>query len=333
MASEFTSTFLRDTADLLESLKNGSGKIEIARALHSLKSGASFLGWEDLEQEAHSLEEAFGSSQGFAVNWRKVAGRLEKLVEKHASEASSGSRKKTTAGRAIRFTELEQRVLEESRQRKEHFYRLTCRIDPSEPLPYPRAYLLSSKLETGMTLIKSEPPMDNPEADFTRPTFWFTTDAPESDVFMAANIDLVDVVSLIRLDYRDILESGEVPAGESSGAGADEDTTLIVDRSLYAETIQIAEELAWRLESRPGTPESTLSSELQRSLESLAFSPLEPMLTDIGAAVSRLSERRGLKARFEWTVASGGLDAVTLESLGEVLRQLVKNSLRHGLEP
>lgn len=333
MAFQFANTFLRDAAELLASLKKGPGKIEIARALHSLKSGASFLGWEDLEQEAHSLEDTLESSQGFDINWREVAVGLEKLVEKRVLEASSDSQKKTTAGRAIHFTDLEQKVLEESRQRKEHFYRLTCHIDPSEPLPYTRAYLLSSKLETGMTLIKAEPPMDNPEADFSRPTFWFTTDSPESEVFMAANIDLVDVVDLIRLDYRDILESGEVTIGESTGVGDDEDTSLIVNRSRYDETMQIAEELAWRLECRPGTPESTLSSELQRCLESLAFQPLEPMLTDIGAAVSRLAERRGLKARFEWTVASGGLDAATMELLGEILRQLVRNSLRHGIEP
>ena len=114
---------------------------------------------------------------------------------------------------------------------------------------------------------------------------------------------------------------------------SDEDATLIIDRSSYTEAMQIAEELAWRLERKPGTPEATLSMELQRSLESLAFQPVEPMLVEIGEAVTRLAKRRGLKARFEWLTASGGLDASTLEILGEILRQLVRNSLRHGIEP
>ena len=107
---------------------------------------------------------------------------------------------------------------------------------------------------------------------------------------MAANVDLVDVVELKQLNYKDVLESGIVPMGTSSGAAPDEDSTLIVDHSRYTETMQIAEELAWRLEGRPGTPEATLSSELQNSLESLAFRPLEPLLIDTNAAVTRLAE-------------------------------------------
>ncbi len=214
MASEFIATFLRDAEELLESMKMGlwdgfdeNGGIEVARALHSLKSGASFLGWERLEQEAHALEDVLSNSKGAAYNWKGVAERLQSIVDEYAADNAKKNRSSEETGRAIRFSDLEQRVLDESRQRGEHFYRLTCRIDPSEPLPYPRAYLLSSKLETGMTLVKSEPPMDNPEADFSRPTFWFTTEAPESDIFMAANVDLVDVVELKQLNYKDVLES------------------------------------------------------------------------------------------------------------------------------
>lgn len=339
MASEFIATFLRDATDLLESMKTGipnrsdeDGLIEIARALHSLKSGASFLGWDDLETEAHELEDVLASAEGIHIDWNAQAEKLEGLVAKRAQETPRGIREKGETGRAIKFSPLECRILEESRLRNEHFYRLTCRVDPSEPLPYPRAYLLSSKLETGMTLVKSEPPMDNPEGNFSRPTFWFTTESPESDIFMAANIDLVEVVELKQIDYQDVLESGVVPVASPQAEAAEDDTTLTVDRTRYTEAMQIAEDLAWRLEGRPGTLEAKLSAELQSSLESLAFRPLEPMLTDINTAVYRLAERQGLKAHFEWEVSSGGLDAATLDSLGEILRQLVRNSLRHGIE-
>ena len=94
----------------------------------------------------------------------------------------------------------------------------------------------------------------------------------------------------------------------------------------------MAEELAWRLERRPGTPESNLSGELQRSLEGLAFRPLEPILEDFAAAAVRLAERRGVSARFVWSVASGDLDAGSLETFGEIIKQLIRNSLRHGIE-
>ena len=58
--------------------------------------------------------------------------------------------------------------------------------------------------------------MDNPEADFSRPVFWLTTELPEHEVFKATNVDQVDVLELIRLEYEDALESSEVRAGDFS---------------------------------------------------------------------------------------------------------------------
>ncbi len=339
MASEFIESFLKDSAELLSAMRTGNlqsryegGWADVARSLHSLKSGASFLGWSDVELEAHALEGVLSKSDGEAVDWNAAAETLKKLID----SAVTGSKKQFTAGggvgRAVRFTDLDRRVLEDSRTRGEVFYRLTCRIDPSEPLPYSRAYLISSRIETVMTLVKADPPMDNPEADFSRPVFWLTTELPEHEVFKATNVDQVDVLELIRLEYEDALESSEVPLGISVGRKNEEDTSLIVDRSRYGETMQLAEELAWRLERKPGTPEAALSLELQKQLESLAYRPLEPLMTEVAEAVERLAERRGIKAKFEWSVASAGLDASTLETLGEILKQLVRNSLRHGIE-
>ena len=339
MASEYSDTFLRDADELLSLMKSDTilsdgegGTGELARSLHSLKSGASFLGWDDLEKAAHSLEDVLAGEHAANFNWLEAVERLSSLVDARRPAAGIRSGKQNSVPRAIRFTDHERRVLEESRQRGENFYRLTCVIDPSEPLTYPRAYLISTRLESDMTLVKSDPPMDDAEADFSRPTFWFTTDEPDSEIFNKADIDLVKVSELVRIEYSDALSREEIPLGEDSGNRNADDATLIVDRTRYAEAIEIAEELAWRLDGKPGRPESTLSGEMQRTLEMLAYRPLEPMLADIEDAVSRLSERRNLKARFEWTVASGGLDAATLEILTEILQQLVRNALRHGIE-
>jgi len=331
MAHEFTESFLRDTEELLQTLKSGNDRIEIARALHSLKSGASFLGWENLESEAHSLEDSLASSSEGDFKQESAAEVLGAIIHQYRGTAVPSESVKSTIG-VVQFSDLERRVLGESQQLGEYFYRLTCRIDPSEPLPYPRAYLLSSKLETGTTLVKSHPSMDESDADYSRLSFWFTTDKPESDIFSIANVDLVEVIELIQLNFDDILSKSVLTISTGDENNSEEDASLIVERSRYTEAMQIAEELAWRLERTPGTPEARLSTELQRALESLAYQPIEPMLLEMGEAVSRLAERQGLKARFEWNAASGGLDASTLEILGEILRQLIRNSLRHGIE-
>ncbi len=73
MASDFAATFLKDAFGLLESLRYTSSNLEkegslpeIARALHSLKSGAAFLGWEELEQAAgRGLDRGAHGAAGF----------------------------------------------------------------------------------------------------------------------------------------------------------------------------------------------------------------------------------------------------------------------------
>ncbi|MDF1569287.1 MAG: ATP-binding protein, partial [Spirochaetaceae bacterium] len=329
MASEFSETFLRDADESLSSLRMGVGKDVAARALHSLKSGSAFLGWDDLENAAHGLEDALAESYE-AVNWTEAADILENLIAPRRAAGSPKVSGRAHIGRAVLFNDFEKRVLDEARSRQEAFYRLICSIDSSEPLPYPRAYLLASRLETDMTLVKSDPPMNSEDADFSRPIFWFATDLPESEIFAAANVDLVSVEELKRLEFSDVLD-GDEDVQPLSGAD-DSDATLIVDRTRYNEAMQIVEELSWRLDRFPGKPESNLSNELLRTLEALAYKALDPMLSEIGRAVGRLAERRGLQARFEWSVASGGLDATTYEALTEMLKQLVRNSLRHGIE-
>jgi chemotaxis protein histidine kinase CheA len=329
MASEFSETFLRDADESLSSLRMGVGRDDAARALHSLKSGSAFLGWDDLENAAHDLEDAIAESYE-AVNWTEAANILERLIAPRRAAGNPKAPGRAHIGRAVLFNDFEKRVLEEARSRREAFYRLICSIDPSEPLPYPRAYLLASRLETNMTLVKSDPPMNSEDADFSRPIFWFATDLPESEIFAAANVDLVSVEELKRLEFSDVLDGDDVVQPFSDAA--DSDATLIVDRTRYTEAMQIAEELSWRLDRFPGKPEANLSTELHRTLEALAYKALDPMLSEIRRAVGRLAERRGLQARFEWSVASGGLDATTHEALTEMLKQLVRNSLRHGIE-
>ena len=99
------------------------------------------------------------------MDWSIVAEGLEELLTPRR-EALNTPRRGREARNSIRFTDLEKRVLEESRLRGERFYRLTCIIDPSEPLPYPRAYLISSRLETG-----DDPgEIRSTDAGMTRPT-------------------------------------------------------------------------------------------------------------------------------------------------------------------
>ncbi len=335
MSGQFSQTFLRDADELLQILRRSSDKAETARALHSIKSGAAFLGWDNLENTAHALEDRMAAG---AVDWNEAVERLSALLEQHRRDvlnAGEGPAPRPPA-RAIRFSALERRVLEESRQRGERFYRLVCKVDQAAVLPYPRAYLVSSRLETATTLVKTEPPMDKPEFNFSQPVFWLTTDRSEDEIYRAANVDLVSVVELRGLDYTDALSREELPAGTAVSPGAaDNEGSLLVERSRYTELWEVAEELAWTMDHQGEHSERSsgeLIKDLQSSLENLAYSPLEPMLSDIADGVARIAGRRGLEAVFQWETASGGLDSASLDVLSEILQQLIRNSLRHGIE-
>ena len=338
MKREFVDTFLGDVSELLNTMRTldavspGSPTFDaIARALHSLKSGAAFLGWEKLETEAHRLEDHLGSSEGARFNWFDAADSLGRIIHAHREIGQRDEVRRRSAGRVVRFSELERSLLIESQRRGEQFYRLTCKIDASEPLPFSRAYLLSSRIETEMTLVKTEPPMDDPEIVFERFTCWFTTDASEAAVYGITNIDLIEVMELVQIDCDDILSRPEAPV-PTQKVPKGEELPIQVDSARYADLIAAAEELAWRLDRQPGTPESQLSVDIQRLIEELAFRPLAPVLENFAGAAERLARRRGITARLVWSAASGGLDAPTLETVVEILKQLIRNSIRHGIE-
>ncbi|MCG8453758.1 MAG: ATP-binding protein [Spirochaetales bacterium] len=324
MSSQYASTFLRDAAEILRLLRDNPRGEGAARALHSLKSASAFLGWEKLEEEAHRLESSLAEHSELT---QEDVNRLEQLLDDASLDAPTESQE----ARLLWFNQQEQQILDDAQQRGEGFYRMVCRIHSSEPLPFPRAYLLSSRFETEMNLVKTHPPMDAEDADFSRPVFWFTTDLPESEIYHLADVDLVDVVELVSLDYEELNDYVQ-PQTTTEGETSDSHRELTVDWRCYSDILALAEELTWRLEQRTASPEAALAAETLGALDDLAHRPLEPLLENLRMGALRVAHRRGLEVCFDWEVASGGLDSPTLDALGEILRQLIRNSLRHGME-
>ena len=312
-----------------ESFKN---KESVSRALHSLKSGSAFLGWDDLESSAHTVELMLDSTD--IPEKERLFDEINKLNEIIISRSAESAEKSGSSyeQKIIHFTENDRIILTESMERGEKFYRIVCRISSDEPLKYPRAYLVVARFEKETTLVKSYPQLSEDNPDISKFILWFTTDLDESAIYGLADADLISVEELTLLDYKDILEkkSNQVILPREI---QDEDfPTLLVDRNMYNEAKAVIEELAWRIEKTPGTPETKLLKELESYIRTMAYKPLEPMLNSLKSAIIRLSSRRGLLVDFSWETASGGLDAEVLDITEEILKQLIRNSLRHGIE-
>ena|GEM_PF-3167301 len=337
MAWSYIVSLLNDVAGLLRILKDGSLnrendelKEDIRRRLHSIQSRASTLGWKKLEIEAHALATMLKRGEKGLEDWNAPIQQLDQIRQFRTQRISEIERVATRVGESVSFTKLERRILNESKRLKEFFYRLICHFVSSKRQPHSQALLLAHKLETVATLVKTEPSMSNPDEDFTWTVFWLTTDIPESEILKLLNIDHVEIAELICLDYPEKFDQRGVWAIDHPPTK--DESSLVIERSRYEEAMQIADEVAWQVENHSGTAAAALAGQLQRTLELMAYQPLEPLLITLREAVERLMEKKGIKARFEWSVSSAGMDAVTLESLGEILKQLIQNSIIHGIE-
>jgi len=338
VAWSYSVSLLNDVERMLKALKDNSldrkddeQTDHIHRALHSIQTRAASLGWKDLETEVHALKAMLKLEGKGPGDWSAPIQRLEQIRQFRIQTIPEVERVAAKFAENVEFTELERRILNESRRLNEFFYRLICKFAPSKRQPHSRALLLTHKLEAVATLVKTEPSVSNPDEDFTWTSFWLTSDIPKSELLESLNIDQAEIAELIHLDYQEGLDQKEDMAWDIDHS-TKEESSLVIERSRYAEAMRIADELAWRVENHLGTTEAALASQLQRTLEFMAYQPLEPLLIALKGAVERLMEKKGVKARFEWSVSSVGIDGVTLESLGEILKQLIQNSIVHGIE-
>ncbi|OHD75779.1 MAG: hypothetical protein A2V99_00835 [Spirochaetes bacterium RBG_16_67_19] len=259
--------FLEETEELLEKLNHcllelekDSANLELVheifRLTHSLKSESAMIGFANLSELAHRLEDVFerlrsgtlllgrelldailGASDLIqemvtrvargegdeGVDTRLMASELSRLA------GSAGGRAPVEAAPGQRLSAGEAQRAREALERGEQLYLLRFRTAGEPLMRHPRAYLVLSNLERVANVLKSSPELDKPPAEedgegYAEVQILFSSDLPEAELARAYRLEDIAEAELSRLDSAALgaesREEGPRSDGERARSGA-----------------------------------------------------------------------------------------------------------------
>lgn len=257
-AEEMVEDLNRRLVELEQDGANAELRNEVFRLFHSLKSESALMGFTKLSEVAHRTEDVFdlvkrgtlalgrtvmdtvfaatdlinemiariaagGGDAEFSVD--AVIEQLERASGKtvalrvEAERVPQERREEVRAERLSVISRADRLQLEESRQRRERLYRLTCDIDDGCAMKFVRAYLITTNLEEVASVLKSIPPLDLPadgsevsDEGYGRIVVYLSTAEDAEVIRRAADVDEVRKLELLELDYEELL--GEPEAAE-----------------------------------------------------------------------------------------------------------------------
>lgn len=359
MSSNLETIFRKDTRQFLDKLEpllarfeSGSAQRadldEVFRLFHSIKSEAAHLEHSRIADHAHraesvlqELREDFGNPSYLNQLFSAAAGIAEtinrELGEEESSEEESQKPEGTeepqrSPGGESPFGDFELILLAESRDRGESFYRMICDFDPETEMKYIKAMLILNNLEQQVNVIRTIPDLAlQPEEDFNRVGFYFTTDRPEADLFASVNVDQVRRVFLSRLAWeqhlpeeRQLSDSPRIDSRESFSLPA-EQLNLIWNRSLQAR-------LASTKDARPDEKLGDAFEELNHALQQTRYIPFGTAFADLPLVVQQSAEEQGKEARCEILGREFPLERWLARRLRPSLVQILRNAVSHGIE-
>ncbi|MEW5814193.1 MAG: ATP-binding protein [Spirochaetota bacterium] len=268
--SRLNAAFLEDGATIVASLNKILLELEknpespdlinrVFRNIHSLKSEAAYLHYDELKNISHEIETCLEDIRNGrrtvdkpmiddlfrgVDSIQKILDKISKTFEPSVfrmddAAAETISTTESTANQAAIHTpaeksaadfppinDFEKKLLEEARERGEKFYRMICTIDETSPMKYPRVYLLINNLEVLVNVIRTIPPLDTvDEALFSEVTVYFTSALCEKDILSAVNIDEITRIQLASLDYdtfllKEVVRDTSAPDTGEKAAGS-----------------------------------------------------------------------------------------------------------------
>ncbi|MGA2975117.1 MAG: chemotaxis protein CheA [Spirochaetia bacterium] len=206
---------------VMESIFAGADLIaEIMTAIGKGATDADF----DTSRVLQSLAEVRGDA-GSEKGPRTAQGRENEPVQ-GGDVLPPGSVRQPAAAPlqpTLALGDFEKKQLAEARDRGETLYRLTVHVDESEPMKFPRAYLVFSNLELISNVLTVAPPLEGEPAEDSlyAHTIMLLTGSSEEEILRAASsVDQIAGVQIERCDVGPFLalEPGQASAPESPAA-------------------------------------------------------------------------------------------------------------------
>lgn len=332
----------RALADSLDAALGAGDGDETFRIVHSIKSMAAQVGYEEIASEAHELESELESdrssddrkrpSRNRAVTW--LTGLRSRLAElAHSYEKAS-----TPAALDPDFDRFEQRLLGEAQRRGERTYRLICSIDPESPLKTARAHLVVSNLETIANVIKTDPVLsETDDTKYHELVVYLTAEVEENELYEAANVDEID-----RIQIEELSPQGKPVVASERAFDTTGDFTVSGPYRLEARTLEWllsqvdeADLVLRRLPPAAGKPAQRLHhlvGSIGDALRSIHIQPLDTLFERLETAAGELAGRVGKQVTVEVVGGSVRVDTRILDAVYEPLLHVIRNAVDHGLE-
>lgn len=368
---EHSKEFVHDTERILDRLTILLTNVELSipkiyREIHSLKGAAGFAGLSKMEYLAHTfegfltgirdgnisfdedIERIFFHVQDYFIKdikyWKSESEELEigDIIDSIESKNISFSPLSIEVIDNIDphekfFTDFEETLLKEAMCRGEQFYRIICHIDRDEDMRYPRLFLVVNNLEIIANVIKINPSMDHIIKNQSREiTLYLTTNKNKDYIYKGLSFDRIREVEFQRLEYSSFFDNDisneESPNKNLYGRSIDVETAKIEELFNYSQDLYnklLLEDLV--IPDKKMVVEELLTG-MRKSLTSLTTISFNKAFSFFDAYCSKLASDLGKKVCFKISGGDISIDRQLAEVLKELLIQLVKNSIDHGIE-
>ncbi len=265
------------------------------------------------------------------------------------------------------FTDFEIQELIEAKQRGETFYRLTGFVDPESPMKYARAFLVYTNLEQIVNVVKTIPSFDEIDENdekYSKFVIYLTTDDSEKSIYRATEVDQIQKVELIKLDYDEYIKGKTKNTKKKQPLETKEEDRifkriektsirvetkkldelwrfvgeLVVIKSRIIRLLQYVEKEFLKGDENGETLESVIDTfdkiteGIQQAMMQTRMVPIAVIFNKLPRLVRDLSKKLGKKVRFEVEGEETEIDRSIVEVLSEPITHIIRNSLDHGIE-
>ncbi len=331
----------RELSRSIDSVIEAGDLDETFRFVHSIKSMAGQIGLDALSMKAHEveteLENARASGDGFASPVRQTV-RIWLAELERALDALEQSQRAPADAPVL--SAFEEEILAESVRRGERFYRLECSIDPESPLKVARAHLVVNNLELVANVIRTDPPLSEPdESRFGTISVLLTADIEEERLYEAANVDEVDRIRLERVqpgnapsDVEDDHDEKRSTSSSPSGPYRVDARTMAWISAQMDEADSVLSRLSVGEGARLGRLRTILGA-LRETFAAIQRRSVGSLFDRLKTTAEELAESVGKRVEIVTWGDQVVVDTRVIEAVSDPLLHLVRNAVDHGVEP
>ena len=372
-------TFQKDTKDFINQINDGLIQLEnngysseiinhIFRCIHSIKSEAAFLEYEEIASQAHKIESVIEPLRNVGTDVEvdpamiafcfetldRITGLAEtrnpddedeeaELIEL-LPEDEDEDEDVYTNDIERPYTEFELELLYEAGMRREKIYKVLFSVSEEETMVYARVYLAVNNLEKEMNVIKIRPELEKIQSGEIKDVeIILTTRLNEAAIASRLGIDQIKNIEIRLLDYKKEIENKPDDTNIEAAEVASVSTRERVI-NVEADEIDALSSYVTEIKKRINDLSSGVSDSSDfKGLENISDS-IEKMMTNLKTVdfnshffgfkrnVRDIASKLGKKVELIFADENQRIDREFADFIAEPVLQIIRNSVVHGIE-